>query len=250
MGPEIQHVLPKYLQIADHIRDQIVRGELPPGAEVPSEREIAEEWQVSRPTATRALAALRAEGLVEARQGSGTFVRSRPRLNRRAFDRYLRSRETGRTYTPGERSEITHAEMTTAPDHVAASLGLDPGADAIRRRRVIFDEAGPVEVSTSWFPGRLAKTAPRLLRTTRIKEGTLAYVERVTGRQGKTARDVVAARLAAPDDAHALQLQSEREAVLVVHHTTFDGRGEPIEFVEAVYPPDRWAFEDEYAIPG
>jgi GntR family transcriptional regulator len=34
---------------------------------VPSERQIAEEWSVSRPTATRALAALRAEELVEAR---------------------------------------------------------------------------------------------------------------------------------------------------------------------------------------
>lgn len=75
MGPEIEQVLPKYLQVADHIRGQIVRGELAPGDEVPSEREIAEQWNVSRPTATRALAALRAEGLVEARQGSGTFVR-------------------------------------------------------------------------------------------------------------------------------------------------------------------------------
>jgi GntR family transcriptional regulator len=64
------------MQIARFIRDQVICGELKPGDEVPSEREIAEVWEVSRPTATRALAALRAEGLVESRRGSGTFVRS------------------------------------------------------------------------------------------------------------------------------------------------------------------------------
>jgi GntR family transcriptional regulator len=67
MSPEIQQALPKFLQIANHIRGQIARGELRPGDEVPSERQIAEEWRVSRPTATRALSALRAEELVEAR---------------------------------------------------------------------------------------------------------------------------------------------------------------------------------------
>jgi len=94
VSPEIQQVLPKYVQVADHIRDLILRGELRPGDEIPSERRIVEEWRVSRPTATRALAALRAEGLVEARQGSGTFVREQPTLTRRARDRYARGRAT------------------------------------------------------------------------------------------------------------------------------------------------------------
>ena len=47
--PEIQQVLPKYLQIAGHIRDQIVRGDLLPGAEVPSERELSASWKVAGP---------------------------------------------------------------------------------------------------------------------------------------------------------------------------------------------------------
>ncbi len=37
-------------------------------------------------------------------------------------------------------------------------------------------------------------------------------------------------------------------AVLLIHHTTYDDGGEPIEFVEAVYPGGRWTFEDEYPI--
>lgn len=70
--PEIEEVLPKYLQIAGYLRDQIVRGDLAPGADVPSVRELAAEWNVARPTASKALDALRQQGLVESRRGSGT----------------------------------------------------------------------------------------------------------------------------------------------------------------------------------
>ena len=45
--PELEQALPKYLQIAGHIRDRILRGDLQPGDEVPSERQIAAEWNVS-----------------------------------------------------------------------------------------------------------------------------------------------------------------------------------------------------------
>ena len=250
MSPEIQQVLPKYVQVADHIRDQILRGELRPGDEIPSERRIVEEWRVSRPTATRALAALRAEGLVEARQGSGTFVRERPSLARRARDRYARGRATGQIYTSGERSEIIDAGLSPAPEAVASALGLEPGARAIRRRRIVHEEAGPVELSSSWMPQALAERAPLLLERERIREGTVAYIERTTGRRARLGRDRISARLATSQEADALQLGNGPAAVLVIHHTAFDAAGEPIEFAEAVFPPGRWNFEDEYTIAG
>jgi DNA-binding GntR family transcriptional regulator len=250
VAPEIQQVLPKYVQIADHIRDQILRGELRPGDEIPSERRIVDEWRISRPTATRALAALRAEGLVEARQGSGTFVRERPTLARRARDRYARGRATGQIYTAGERSQITAAGTVDAPEPVALALGIPVGAPAIRRQRLIHEQAGPAEISSSWFPEALAARAPRLLKQSRIREGTIAYIERATGRRARVGRDRISARLANDQEAAALALGDGPAAVLVVHHTAFDAAGEPIEFAEAVYPPDRWSFEDEYTIAG
>jgi GntR family transcriptional regulator len=249
MSPTIQQALPKFLQIANHIRGQIARGELRPGDEVPSERQIAEEWRVSRPTATRALAALRAEELVEARQGAGTFVREQPRLHRRARDRYERARSTGKVYVPGEHAEITHAEAAPAPEAVAVALGVPSGTRVIRRRRIVVDDSGPTEVSTSWFSAEVGRQARRLLSKTRIREGTLAYVEQATGRQGWTAMDRISARLASQDEAAALGLP-QPVAVLVVHHTTYDSAGQPLEFAEAVYPPGRWSFEDQYEIPG
>jgi DNA-binding GntR family transcriptional regulator len=248
VSPDIQQVLPKYVQVADHIRDLILRGELRPGDEIPSERRIVDEWGISRPTATRALAALRAEGLVEARQGSGTFVREQPRLARRARDRYARGRATGEIYTSGERSEITDAGLLAAPEEAAMALGIAAGAKAIRRRRVVYEASGPVEVSSSWFPESLARRAPKLLERSRIREGTIGYIERQTGRRARLGRDRISARLATSDEASALELGEGPVAVLVVHHTAFDAGGAPIEFAEAVFPPGRWSFEDEYPI--
>ncbi|MFI8993124.1 TetR/AcrR family transcriptional regulator C-terminal domain-containing protein [Streptomyces sp. NPDC053542] len=66
--------LPPYLRIASEIRRRIEDGELAAGDRVPSTRRIAEEWHVALATATKALNALRQEGLVEARPRAGTVV--------------------------------------------------------------------------------------------------------------------------------------------------------------------------------
>lgn len=245
--PQLQEALPKYLQIAHHYRDQILSGALKAGDEVPSERQLAEDWKVSRPTATRALAALRTQGLVESRRGSGTFVRHQSLLNRRARDRYLRSKESGGMYAAGERAEIVAAEVAVAPDWVAKAFDLGLDGSAVRRHRITLDESGPVEVSTSWFPTGIGD-APRLLELTRIRQGTLAYVEEVTGRQAVFARDQIAARSASAAERRELALKGSPSALLVVHHVAYDGTGRPLECVEAVYPPDRWTFEQEYPI--
>ncbi|MFD7320138.1 TetR/AcrR family transcriptional regulator C-terminal domain-containing protein [Streptomyces sp. NPDC059875] len=65
---------PPYLAIAAEIRRRIHAGELSPGDRVPSTRAITREWGVAMATATKALAALRQEGLVRAEPGVGTVV--------------------------------------------------------------------------------------------------------------------------------------------------------------------------------
>ncbi len=186
--PQIEEAQPKYLQIANYIRDQILRGDLRPGDEVPSERQLAADWKVSRPTAARSLEALSHQGLVEKRQGSGTYVRSLE-VNRRARELYGRARQTGKIYTPGEYAVITSAGWIEAPDHVAEALGLVKDRRAVHRRRVTNNQDGPINLSTSWFAPDVGQRAPKLVDPERIQEGTLMYVEKMTGRQGSYAED-------------------------------------------------------------
>ncbi len=63
-----------YRQIADQLRGLIERGEYAVGTRLPTERELAEQLKVSRPTVREALIALEVEGLVRIRVGSGIYV--------------------------------------------------------------------------------------------------------------------------------------------------------------------------------
>ncbi|MER7752198.1 TetR/AcrR family transcriptional regulator C-terminal domain-containing protein [Kitasatospora sp. NPDC097643] len=68
---------PPYRRIADELARRIADGSLAPGERVPSTRQIAREWKVALATATKVLATLRLEGLVEARPRVGTVVATR-----------------------------------------------------------------------------------------------------------------------------------------------------------------------------
>lgn len=248
--PKIQEVLPKYLQIANYYKDQITRGDLKPGEKIPSDRQIAVEWGVVRPTAEKAVKALQVQGFVERRQGSGTYVVDQ-RIATRARELYARARQFGKIYAPGWYAVIKSAGLVDAPDHVAEALGVQPGAQVIRRHRVTHnDEHEPVETSVSWLDGRLAEKAPKLVEADRIRIGSVGYVESVTGRSASHARDLVAARVPTDEERADLQLSADDSAVLVYRHTVYDKANRPMEFAEAVYPSNVWAIEQTYPIEG
>lgn len=245
--PEIQAVLPKYLQIAGYIRDQIVRGDLSPGDEVPSERALAAMWSVARPTAARALEALRVQGLVESRRGSGSYVRE-ARTAPRARERYERARDLGTMYSPGESVEFLATVLVPGPEHVIEALQLPTGSDVVRRARLLRAGDGlPIELSTSWFAPQLAEQAPQLLEPERLRGGTAKYLAEITGREPAYARDQVAARLATAEELRLLELPRPA-AVLVYRLTVYDLADAPLQFDDATYPPDRWAFRQEYPL--
>lgn len=66
-----------YVRVADDIAAKISSGELAPGARLRSERDLADEYQVSVDTIRRAAELLRERGLIETVQGSGTYVMER-----------------------------------------------------------------------------------------------------------------------------------------------------------------------------
>ena len=68
-----------YRQIADQLRQLIDSGEFAVGDRLPTERELAEQLGISRPTVREALIALEVEGRIRIRVGSGIYVTKRPR---------------------------------------------------------------------------------------------------------------------------------------------------------------------------
>ncbi|WP_232219908.1 FadR/GntR family transcriptional regulator [Pseudogulbenkiania sp. MAI-1] len=66
--------LPIYEQVAEQIRNSIAGGEFPPESRLPSERDLAARFRVSRPAVREAIGALQNQQLVMTRRGSGTYV--------------------------------------------------------------------------------------------------------------------------------------------------------------------------------
>ena len=67
--------IPLYVQIANRLRVAIATGEITPGALLPSVRQLAADIRVNPATVVQAYRDLEHDGIVESRQGAGTFVR-------------------------------------------------------------------------------------------------------------------------------------------------------------------------------
>jgi GntR family transcriptional repressor for pyruvate dehydrogenase complex len=83
-------------EIAEQLKGKILSGELVPGQKLPSSREFSEMYQVGMSTVREALSALKAMGLVESRQGEGSYIRKfdLEQLKLPSLDVLLMNRET------------------------------------------------------------------------------------------------------------------------------------------------------------
>ena len=90
--------VPAFRQVAADLREKITTGQLAPGAQLPSERDLVDAYGVSRPTVRDAVNLLRSEGLVTSEHGRGVFVRppaSIQRIARSRLSREARERNRG-----------------------------------------------------------------------------------------------------------------------------------------------------------
>ncbi|RSO50678.1 protein KorA [Streptomyces sp. WAC 06725] len=217
----------------------MLSGELAEGDVVPSERQLVTDWSISRATATKVLNELRHEHLVAPRQGVGTVATARRTQHHSPSDRFRSADVTGRIYPPGQYAKILSAGLVPAPERVALALGIEEGAQAVCRRRVTYNESGPVSASTSWFAAELADAVPALLATERIPGGTPGAIEAATGRLWNDGVDLLGARMAADEEAELLGLTERPAALLVVYNTLSDAEGNVIEYGEYLSSGDR-----------
>ncbi|MEH0543285.1 GntR family transcriptional regulator [Streptomyces sp. B21-105] len=220
--------LPPYQRIAAQIIARIESGELQPGDHVPSVAQIMETEGVSRATAARVPGVLRAEGYATATPGVGTIV-SAPKKLTAGADRLAKLQAGGPTLGDNERVEILDAGIEPATQDVADALGLDVGAEVIRRRRRYLDSAGVVTVSSTWISGALKDAAPELLSAEPLPLMTFGLIEERTGRRVARRRDTVAVRPVPEDVAGYLEAEAGTMTLAVINHY-WDQNGEPTEY--------------------
>jgi GntR family transcriptional regulator len=244
---------PAYLRVLEDLRAQILGGALAPGARVPSRNGIIAKYGVGETAAKHALQALATEGLIEARAGSGSYVRQAPAV------RHL---EHGRTQFPGSpfgllipaaaeggaTLSLEHqAEQARPPAHIARRLGLPAACLVTRTRYLLTADGVPVQLATSYQPGSLAARAPAPADGP-FAGRTVAERMRAIGVHVDEIVEDVAARLCGSGEASALRVTPGTPVIIVYrdHHAA----GRPVETSEIVIPAERFGLRYRFRLDG
>jgi len=233
---------PKYAQVVAEIKQRIERGTYPPGSLLPSEHQLVSEFGISRPTIVRALSALRQDGWIDTQQGKGSFVRGRPALadaerTRPAHD----VMELPETELSGQ---LVQAGVKLAPRHITALLGLDAGARAFVRQRLLTDGGEPVELVSAWLPLELAQ-GTGLASADLLGESVRQHLAARKKIRLDHAVEHITARHPSGEEAELLGIASDAP-VLSVIVTAYDATGRPIQVSDLVLPGQRHEIRDAY----
>ena len=239
----------QYRQLADQIRSAIESGEYPPGSTLPSEPEMTERYDVSRPTVNRAVAILRAEGLVHVRRGVGAIVRELPVITRDATSRYEKAaREANGSHGAfdGEirrhgmvpRSDVEVSLVTPSPA-VADALGLPEGVpNTIQRMRRMYANDIPVQMAPSYIPAEIAE-GTQLAEADSGPGGIVSRFEELGYAQARITETV---RVRRPDERERRFLRMEDgQPVIEIWHTGWTTEGRAVEVCVCCIPAHLWA---------
>ncbi|MGW4461336.1 GntR family transcriptional regulator [Micromonospora sp. NPDC004704] len=243
---------PAYLQLAAILRTQILTGELPPGAKLPSETKLMAAHDISRSVAKWAIATLKGEGLVIGRAGSGVYVRDGSRLIRYAHGRNMRTADgpTSPFARDAERAERTptwdhDSRHDVADDLIAQRLAIEPGAPVMRTSYRFAADGDPIQLSTSWEPLAITAGTPVEWPEDGAAVGVVARMDSIGVRIDEF-EERLTDRPALPDEAEALDLTPSSAPVWVIVRTYY-ADGVPVETATIVLPRGR--YELVYRVP-
>lgn len=240
----------KYLQIADDLAAQIRSGALAPGDAVPSETELMDRYKVASGTVRKAVAELRTLQMIETHHGRGSFVRSRPPVQRKSSDRFRRAhRKAGKAaylaeaeQSGGEPSvNVLFVGPADASEDIADRLGVPMGAQVLARKRRYFRDNVPTEEATSFLPWDVVKDIPEMFAENPGGGGIYARLEE-HGHVLAEFTETVRARLASKAEITALDLSPGSPVIHLVRNAVTDD-GRVVEVCDTVMAADQFVLD-------
>ncbi|MFD4182848.1 GntR family transcriptional regulator [Rhodococcus sp. NPDC058514] len=223
--------IPKYYRVRTGLEE--ILADLSTGDPVPAERELAQRFEVSRETVRQAVHELLVEGRIE-RRGRGTVVAS-PKLTQPL---------SLRSYTEGAQSQgrVPGRELVTfgrslADADLAAELRVPVGSHVLHLERVLLADGEKIGLESTHLPSR---RFAELAETFDPRTSLYAAI-RATGVEFACATERIETVLATPREA-ALMDSTTAMPMLLLHRTSLDADGVPIERVRSLYRGDRVAF--------
>ncbi len=228
--------IPLYYQLAERIKEQIQSGALPPGARLPSERELSLQTGMSRMTARQALAYLVHEGTLEVKHGVGTFVAA-PKLVYDALHLQGFSEQIAQRGGTPSSSVLEQAEIIP-PERVAAELELRAASMVYKVVRLRLADDTPLLLETSFIPSALC---PGLHLVDLTATSLYGLLEREYGVRLRRARQTLEA-VEANEYERALFALGRGAPMLLAEGVAYRDDGRPAEYFKAIYRGDRLKF--------
>jgi GntR family transcriptional regulator len=235
---------PKYQEIADRLRAQIASGALEPGRRLPSEPDLAAEYDASRNTVRLAIALLINQGLVVSRQGLGTFVVQPTRPFTALLSKVSAppKEEHASMALPVVSPDADESEMARlivesgpASPSVAEKLDLDTGDPVVIRRSQYFIGHLPWQMINSYYPSDVAR-GTALEQAGEIQAGSVGLLAGI-GHAQQGFIDEIGARMPNAREFDFFKLVSGIP-VVVVNRTAYSA-DRPIRLTRYIYRADR-----------
>lgn len=215
----------------EEIRAEVLRRirsrDWPPGALIPGEEALAEEFGVARATVNRALTALAEAGVLERKKRAGTRVAELPVRRARLEIPVIRLDVLGRGLAYD--FSLLADRMEPAPPQVTARLGLPEGQPMRYLETLHQAEGRPFVLETRWLNPSVLPSPPPDFAAVSANEWLVTHVSLVSG-------DIAfMADGAGPREAKALGVRTGT-ALLIAERTTFGTEG-PVTLVRLAHAP-------------
>lgn len=232
------NIIPKYFQLANILREKIENGEFPAQDAIPSERQLEEQYNLSRPTIRQAIDLLERQGYIYRVHGRGTFV-SPPKLQKGMLELTSFSEDMrNRGLTPGGR--ILEFGYLKPSAKIAKQLGLnDKDAQVLRIKRLRTGNGEPIGLQDSY----LALDSGQVITREEIEQkGSIyAILQQKFGIYPTEADETLEVTLATPEEAELMQIPVN-SPLLLNERTLWSQDRKAIEFVSILYRGDRYKY--------
>jgi DNA-binding GntR family transcriptional regulator len=227
--------IPLYHQLASQLEQAIRDGQLAKGEFLTNELELAEQWQVSRPTARRAIQDLVDAGLVVRRRGVGTqVVNDQVRRPVRLSSLFDDLTEAGRQPT----TQVLNFEWMKARTNIAETLCVPTGSAVLFIERCRMAGNTKLAILRNWLIG----DAVHQLNQTDLQDNGLYPMLRKFGVRPHFATQRVGAIAATATNARILGIHSGAPLV-TMRRVMQDHTGRVVEIGEHVYDATHYSVE-------
>lgn len=229
---------PMYIQIHNKIKQDIENKKWAVGERIPAERQLAEEFDVSRMTLRQAIKTLEDEGILERRLGSGTYVANQKVQEIMSGVMSFTEIVRGQGKTPS--SKTTSYRIVYPSLSEKERLNLDESEQVLRMERVRFADKVPICYEITSVPAHLVEgfskdEVTKSLYTTLEQKAKLRFGHM---------EQKIGAGLATEEIARLLKIK-KGDAVVVRRQVSKLENGAPFEYVRAQYVAERFEFSFE-----